>query len=289
MAEALNPAGPEPAADVPAPATTSAELERPRPVLPGGTPTRAERARSDGYRRRFGLVYFLLAVISGGAVGSFLVVVNRPRAPAAQAWSTWRPTGNDTAKILEIADQVPQGYRLADGAAMVIAHASAPTAVTSTNGQSVSVPVSQITVLPKLQSVGISGSLQISLCGLGQDCKLASGTPSTARYELLRREALELALYTFKYVHGTDHVIAFMPPPPGSQPSVLIYLDKADVKPFLSKPLTRTIAAKTPLPTTITAAEGNAVDKIMMPHLYKFTLQQTQLGQAVLVLQPATA
>ena len=286
MAEALNPAGPEPAADVPAPATTSAGLERPRPVLPGGTPTRAERARSDGYRRRFGLVYFLLAVISGAAVGSFLVVVNRPRAPAAQAWSTWRPTGNDTAKILEIADQVPQGYRLADGAAMVIAHASAPTAVTSTNGQSVSVPVSQITVLPKLQSVGISGSLQISLCGLGQDCKLASGTPSTARYELLRREALELALYTFKYVKTITSVAVQMPPAVKTKVSVAIFLSRTDVQNLLAKPISDTLSETTPAVGKMPAAEVEIVNDVTGPRTYAYGFQSGRDGTAVEILTP---
>jgi hypothetical protein len=83
-------------------------------------------------------------------------------------------------------------------------------------------------------------------------------------------------------------VLAFMPPPPGSSPSAVVYFDKSDVSSLLSKPLVNTIAAKTPLPTTITAGEGAKIDQLVMPHLYKFSLQQTQLGQAALVLAPAT-
>ena len=40
---------------------------------------------------------------------------------------------------------------------------------------------------------------------------------SEARHALLRREALELALYTFKYVDGVDSVSVFLPPRPDGQ------------------------------------------------------------------------
>ena len=57
-----------------------------------------------------------------------------------------------------------------------------------------------------------------SLCGLGASCSIATGTPSVERGELVRREILELALYTFKYVGGIENVIAFMPPPGTPRP-----------------------------------------------------------------------
>ena len=59
-----------------------------------------------------------------------------------------------------------------------------------------------------------------SLCGLGQSCAIATGKASVERGTLVRREILELALYTFKYVGGVNHVIAFMPPARGKQPTL---------------------------------------------------------------------
>ena len=53
-----------------------------------------------------------------------------------------------------------------------------------------------------------------NLCGLGTSCAIAAGTPSLAGELLLRREALELALYTFRYIHGVDSVVAILPPVP---------------------------------------------------------------------------
>ena len=36
----------------------------------------------------------------------------------------------------------------------------------------------------------------------------------TARLQLVRREALELALYTFRYLPDADMVVTLLPPPP---------------------------------------------------------------------------
>ena len=64
-------------------------------------------------------------------------------------------------------------------------------------------------------------TIAYNLCGIGgKNCAIGIGTPSSARLLLLRREALELALYTFKYVHGVENVVAILPPGPlGSRPA----------------------------------------------------------------------
>ncbi len=46
------------------------------------------------------------------------------------------------------------------------------------------------------------------------DCSIKEGKPSNERGLLVTREALELALYTFRYVSGVERVIVTMPPPP---------------------------------------------------------------------------
>ena len=61
------------------------------------------------------------------------------------------------------------------------------------------------------------------LCGYGQNCSIASGQPSVERHTLLRREAVELALYTFKFLPNIDSVSVFLPPRPDNSatPSAL--------------------------------------------------------------------
>ena len=56
-------------------------------------------------------------------------------------------------------------------------------------------------------------TIAYNLCGVGgKDCAIGAGTPSNSRLLLLRREALELALYTFKYIRGTQNVLTILPP-----------------------------------------------------------------------------
>ena len=267
-------------------AVTPAETPVPVPVA-GQGPTRAERARSEGYRTRFVFVYFVLAVVVGAAVGAFAVVASRPKAAHAQSWSTWRPSGSDTAKIFQIADIVPRSYRLPNGDALAVAHPSAPTTETSSaQGQSVSVPVSQITVLPRLDNVDTTTSLQISLCGLGSNCKLVSGTPSTARYELLRREAVELALYTFEYVRPITSITVLMPPASNSNAAVAIFLPRTDVQDLLAKPLSRTLAETTPGVGEMPATEIATINAITRPRIYSYGFTTARDGTAIEILTP---
>ncbi len=79
------------------------------------------------------------------------------------------------------------------------------------------------------------------LCGLGPKCAIAKGKASTQRHLLLRRESLELSLYTFRYVKGISNVVVFMPPKLGSDPSEALFFRKGDVSPELGKPLSRTL------------------------------------------------
>jgi len=75
----------------------------------------------------------------------------------------------------------------------------------------------QVAVRPNAASSQVrllgGNTVAYNLCGIGgKNCSIGTGAPSTDRLLLLRREALELALYTFKYLGGTDNVLAVLPP-----------------------------------------------------------------------------
>ena len=126
------------------------------------------------------------------------------------------------------------------------------------------------------------------LCGLGQNCSISSGTPSATRGRLVRREALELALYTFKFIPSIDSVAAFMPPPPGQSANTMIFLQKDDLKDQLGQPLSSTLTAKTtPLPDDEDTLEASTIDKLTLPHLFTYSLTALQGGGAALILDPA--
>ena len=65
------------------------------------------------------------------------------------------------------------------------------------------------------------------------------GTPTSERFLLLRRQALELSLYTFKYVDDVDSVLVFMPPTPKGDSNGTVFLRRDDVADELRRPLTR--------------------------------------------------
>ena len=256
------------------------EAEPAKPVE-GRTETRLEHARRTAYRFRFLLFYFALAVVMGSAVGAFIVVLSRPEATKKVAWSTWRPDGaSESARILQIVDHVPKSYKAGNGQPLVLAHASAPSVTSESNGEQITIPISQITVLPALDTISASSSLQISYCGLGQTCQVAL-TPSTA--SLLKRETLELALFTFKYTDTVDSITFLMPP---TAPQSAIFLQRHDVVKQLSQPFSSYLAEKPPKPGKIPQAELRVINKITQPRLYHFNVKPESSGSAIEVLTP---
>ena len=271
------------------------DAEPAKPAGEASSVPRSERARRAGYRRRFALVYGALALIGGIAIGALIVLLTRPDAVPTPAWSAWEPSGSSNAQVKQIADHVAKEYRF-QGQQMAVALGGPPTV--AAGGDSTSpIPVAAIAVRPDtstgkaeesdIELVDASKSMQYVLCGLGDGCALSNGPPTEARHTLLRREALELALYTFKYVDGVDSVTVFLPPPAGTQaPATAVFLEKGDIGPELSKPLTQTLSPITPSVGTIKADELQTLNRITRTRLYQFQYTQAQDLSAVLVLDP---
>jgi hypothetical protein len=257
---------------------------------------RSERARLDGYRRRFAGIYVALALITGVGVGALIVLLTRPDAGPEPVWSAWQPTGSNTARVRQIADHVATRYRFPGGDQIVVALAGPPT-VTAGGETTNPIPVRAIAVRPDtstgqaeeddIQIVDASKSMQYQLCGLGEGCSISQGEASAARHSLLRRQALELTLYTFKYVDGVDSVTVFLPPPPGGQsPGSAVFLRRGDVRQELSRPLARTIAPGAPSVGEIPSRELQTLNRITGSRLYRYEYTQAQDLSAVLVLDP---
>jgi hypothetical protein len=271
------------------------DAETAKPVTESSKIPRRERARKTGYRRRFAYIYGALALIGGIALGALIVLLTRPDAVPNPSWSSWEPDGSSSARVKQIADHVAKEYRI-QGQQMVVALGGPPTV--AAGGDSTSpIPVAAIAVRPDtstgqaeeddIELVDASKSMQYVLCGLGDGCALSSGPPTEARHTLLRREALELALYTFKYVDGVDSVTVFLPPPAGGQsPATAVFLERGDTNPELGKPLSQTLSPITPSVGTIKAGELQTLNRITRSRLYQFQYTQAQDLSAVLVLDP---
>lgn len=258
------------------------------------TTTEADAARQPSvapHRLRFSLIYGGLGAVLAGAIVVLVLYAGRSISPGP-TWSSWKPSGGGEGAAKQIADHVAQGYRLSTGAQLVDVIAKSPAV---SPASTVSIPIHYVAIRgakgqgDRVYPISSSNSIMYSLCGLGQSCAIATGKPTVARGTLVRREILELALYTFKYVGGIKSVIAFMPPALGTQPKYVVYLQKDDVKTQLRAPLGETLGKKVPLPTTIPAREVQTVDSVTESRVYSFSLSQAQQGDAILVLAPLAA
>jgi len=259
-------------------------------VSPVDRPTLPEPKPVGAHRRRFVIIYGLLGLVLAAAIAGVVIYAGRTINPGP-AWSSWKPGGGGLGAVNQIASHVAPNYRLPDGHQLVdvIVRSSSVTS----GGQTVAIPLIAVRgpkgKVDDVAQVSSSDTFMLSMCGLGESCSIATGTPSVKRGTLVRREILEMALYTFKYVRGAKRVVAFMPPTPGATTSYVVYLQKDALKPELKTPLTQTLPPKVPLPSQITAHEQDRVDALTESKIYKFGLSQTQQGEPVLVLDPATA
>lgn len=292
MAEDVTPSAASEAAALPAQRGQAASS-------PVRVPSRSERARSSVYRLRFAIVYVVLAAIVGAGVGAFVVLLTRPDDAPAAEWSAWQPAedASEAAKTKQIADHVSTAYRLPSGNQLAVAVVGPPQFSAAESG---SIQVSAVAVRPDtsrgqaeeddIKIHDASNTLMIQLCGLGERCSISEGEPSAERHALLRREALELSLYTFKYVEDVDSVVVFLPPRPDEETGTSVFLREQDVREELRRPLAATLSVKTtPALGQIPPKEEAAVDRITLDRVYGYGVTQAQDGSAILILEPVAA
>lgn len=268
------------------------------------TPHRADRARTSGYHFRFSLVYALLAAVAAGSIAALVVVVTRPDAAKAANWSKFEPTGSAIARTRQIATRVSGEYKLQAGrklAAVVPSPLQTTRFLQGDSGPvSVEVPISTLAVQPDVSTgkheegdyklFNAATTVAYQMCGFGttaQNCAI-TGKATTARGQLLRREALELSLYTLKYVPGTNAVLTYLPPRADqAAPPTSVLVARSDVKNILDEPLTDTLTPKSVV-LGDKPADFTAVDKVTLPRLYTYDYQTLPGdGTAILVLTAA--
>jgi hypothetical protein len=269
------------------PSATSAPREE-QPV----TQRRLPQEPEGDHRPKFRFVYAALAAIAALAAVGLVFLLAEPGSDPAQAWSTWEPVSDEPlARAQEIANEVAAAYRLPSGEQLVYVQAEAP--------QVQDIPVAAVAIRSAPGGATFTGegipvfpadeTVVYILCGLGRECSIEEGDPSEERLRLLRREALELALYTFQYVDGVNNVVAFLPPRAGYRPTYALFFQRPDLEALLDQPLRNTLPASSPpLPEEISPVEVNIIDGLTQPRFYAFAFQQLQDGQAVMVLEDPT-
>jgi hypothetical protein len=255
------------------------------------------------FRARFGFVTGMLvgcALAAGLLLLVLLTTGDRAEEGLARNWSTWHPDTTDTfTGATEIAEHIQGTYRnekrkpLASVTGGPIAFGQYPLTVAIPSGDDV-------------QEVDGTG-VQYTLGGAGAGGALSDSKPSKARHQLLRREALELALYSFRYLPDVTMVVTIMPPAPKAeqirpQPKAAAAKKKAgkakkpkfqqqaifyrpgDLKPQLQVPLKFTMAPSPPALGKLPGEEARRVDSLTLNNLFEYVRQPGPDGRAYLVL-----
>jgi hypothetical protein len=265
----------------------------------------SRRRSGSPHTLRFLAITAALVGIAIGAIGvAIAVLVDGGSAGPAAKWSSWSPPDDGVAGERDIANAVAPLYRASPGAQLAV--------VTVTNYSDTGTGTQVALRNPNDGTLGALGGTTavFNLCGLGPNCGIASGTPSADRLLLLRREALELSLYTLKYIHNVQNVVSILPPgkaltvttakltakPPDkagssakSQPLYMaVAFQRHSLEPFIDRPLKQTLPEEVPpTATTISASpEAELVSVVTAQALFKQQVIQAQDGSNVLVLDP---
>jgi hypothetical protein len=218
---------------------------------------------------------------------------------AGPAWSSWQPSQSGLAGAQEIADYVAPYYRATPATQLAI--------VTVVNLDNPAAPVQVAVPGPisgSLLPLPAGNTIVYNLCGEGStNCSIAAGTASPARLLLLDREALELALYTFKYIAGAQTVLALLPPghttvhcgavctkshrKPVTKPlNIAVVFERSELAPWLSQPLREALPdAIPPTPSAMPHSQGAELVSVLASHgTYSESTATAQDGSTIITL-----
>jgi hypothetical protein len=235
------------------------------------------------YQSRFQLLFGVLLGIGLAAVVATVLALASGRQnsdEAAVAWAPWHPTaGNGLDAVNQIADHVGRRYTLPTGHELVAVRGG---------------PL-ELARLPVTIALQTGGDYRIfddkkgvlyNLCGLGKNCSIKEGKPSVARHLVLRRESLELALYTFRYIKNVDQVVVILPPAPGDKPNQAMFYRRGAESASLDRPLAATLPGPPPVPPKVPIQTLAFLDRLTAPNLFAFSPQEGGDAHIYLVLTP---
>ncbi len=258
----------------------------PEPPRSASEPAMQGKPGPSEFRNRFGFVFGALAGIFIAAALVFGVVMSSGKqdtdAGLEPNWSAWQPS-DTTAEggAAQIADKVGQEYKHPDGKQLVLV-----------TGTTLEVPVALRPASGPIKVFQGNGVLY-QLNGLGPNNSIKGGTASKERLQVIKREALELALYTFRYLPDVEMVVTLLPPPPPEEddksaassassllatasadvPRNALFYRPGDLKPQLQVPLGTTVPAQ--VPRALSAGESKTIDLLTQSNIFQWSLQES--------------
>lgn len=248
------------------------------------------KAGPTPYRGRFGFVWGALAGIAVCVIALAGVLVassGSDAVPLAKNWSDWKPS---TSQMLPggeaIAAHVAREYKLDTGDQLA--------AIRSGDFEISGTPIG-VAVRPKggeLEVLRGPGLLYL-LNGLSTESKATTGKAGRTNERLMMRQAVELALYSFRYLDDVTMVAVMLPPRTGpaeastdGQQSRTIFFRPGDLLSRLEVPLSRTLAATPPRPKQVTQEVSSKIDSLALRNLFLATIQPLDSNLSYLVLSP---
>jgi hypothetical protein len=302
------PVGPPPGPPAP-PTSGSSAPESPSSTpdsLVLGHPRSAASKSQHSHAPRFQFMFGALGALGACAIALVVLILSAPKATPGPPWSAWHPAENGIDPAQQIAEHVAPDYRLDNGKQIVQVTGGPPTQ----NGQPLTLGVS-VSGQPPARLEG--NSVLYRMCGGGTDCSIKEGKASVQRGLLLSREALELALYTFRYVGGVSQVIVTIPPPPTTTTTTAAATTDAatttstsgkstasakvtnhalmfrsqDVAAELGRPLEATLSPSAPRVSQMEhSIDAPLVAQLTGTRLYDYVIDEVSQGESVLLLSP---
>ena len=259
---------------------------RGRPIAeeppPAPAPEPAAPPGESPFRTRFGFVWGVLAGVAVCAVAITGVLIGtadrQSGPPLARDWSAWQPS---TARMFdgaqEIADHISRQYQLDSGQQLA--------AIQSGPMQYGVEPVG-VAVQPRGGQVEVLDGPGI-LYGLNVLDENDKSTDIHTRDRLLKRQALELALYSFRYLEDVTMVAVALPPTDTAdetKQSRAVFYRPGDLLPELQVPLAKTLSPTTPRPKTLSKTEAGRVDSLVLRNQFDSSIQPLDGRRRYLVL-----
>jgi hypothetical protein len=242
-------------------------------------------ARRSTYAPRFQFLTGALVAIGIAALaGIALLIIGPSTTTPGPPWSPWKPSSGGVQGATQIASHVAPEYRDA-GKQLVNIDAN------DLSFKGVPLTVALRTAPEQGGNIQIHDEKGVlyQLCGLGPSCAIDHGKASTERGLLLRREGLELALYTFRYLKDVKQVVVLIPPVKGKAQTVALYFRRDEVRAELQRPLTSSLVPKAPTVSSVTLSPDAPLVDQATDEQYLFTLNGSSFNNGgFLVLEPYT-
>jgi hypothetical protein len=241
-------------------------------------------SREPVQKHHFRIAYAALALAFWLSVAGFVALMMRPNHSKPVAWSRWSPTTQGLEGAHQIALRIASAYKGPNGAQLVAVQEHGPEVQglpleaigvrrLNSNGQ----------IDPYIGLFHTSRTLIYAFCGLQTSCSL-QGDSTQAQQRTLRREALELSLYSFKYLHGVDQVVSLVQSVKDGGTDA-VFLRKADLGPELQHPLRDTLPlAAPPASDQPDRREEAVIDALTLPNTFPAHFESLPDGDAILVL-----